>query len=299
MALRPDERRAKELAESTSAALRDLASSIRSLPKDHIPEAIEALRNVANRIDAVAMQNNANNEETARFQRRSLNAQWWLLTATTAAFIAAGIYAYVAYLQKNVMNNTLTEVRKQSGFSEKSASAAMEAAKAARDANAVTFESTRARIARRNTQIDKPISIGNAINVVSYFENVGHSAAFNVRIDSDVRRWRGLPDGPMPVKIPLEGETLEVGPPGHQLYMIDSEPVKEDFLKGLPSIHPKGKELTTYFFGRFNYVTLGQEHYTEFCFYLTGYDSGGLPIRVQAVETRYTLMQCNKWHRAD
>jgi hypothetical protein len=226
-----------------------------------------------------------------------------LFIATTAAFLAAAYYAHVARLQRDVMaqqwetmKDTLAETRKQ-------AVASAASAQAAHDANAITLESTRARIERRNTQIDKAISIGNPIQVVSYFENVGHSAAFDVRAGFAVKRWHGLPDGAMPILVPPEGITLETGSPGHQVYMSDAAAVTADFIKGLPPIRKEraveGKELTAYFFGRFDYSTFGQEHHTEFCFYVTKFDSSGLPVSVQSVEPHYTLMRCSKWNRSD
>jgi hypothetical protein len=148
MPLKPDERRRRELGESLLAAVRDLALSFRSLrdekerripqaqvptTKDHIPDAIGILRDITNRLDAFVGEQKRENQKTTTFQKKYLHIQWLLFWATAAAFVAAAVYAGIAKLQKDVMNDTLTEVRKQSGYAEVSSGAAQEALKLARE----------------------------------------------------------------------------------------------------------------------------------------------------------------------
>jgi hypothetical protein len=130
--LKPDERRAKELGDAVVAALRDAVSAVNSLRdelrdenerriaesrvatrKDHIPEAIDILRNVVDRLDALAVGQQSESKGTKKFQGRSLTVQWWLFGATAAAFIAAAIYAGIAKLQKDTMDQTYVEIAKQ------------------------------------------------------------------------------------------------------------------------------------------------------------------------------------------
>ncbi len=63
-----------------------------------------------------------------------LGVQIALCVFTACAFGAAAYYAHIARLQKDTMNDTLTETRKQTGFAEKSSKGAADAASSAQDA---------------------------------------------------------------------------------------------------------------------------------------------------------------------
>lgn len=68
-----------------------------------------------------------------RLQRCYLKVQIGLLIATTLAFIAASIYAWVAYRQWCTMDATFKEVEKQTAATIKSSNAATDAVKVAKD----------------------------------------------------------------------------------------------------------------------------------------------------------------------
>jgi hypothetical protein len=153
-----EEKRAKELAESIVSSIHELTASVRlfrdkeesrvtetraSASEDHVPEAISVLRNITDRLDALVGQYNAHEQEANRFQGKSLLVQWLLFWATTAAFVAAAIYANIARLQKNAMNETLLEIRKQTGFARDSAQGAPKAANLAQDAIALSRDQFR------------------------------------------------------------------------------------------------------------------------------------------------------------
>jgi hypothetical protein len=117
--LTKDDRQAK----SILAALHDLTSALQSshyqqerglsgqpIPK---PEVFSFLSSAKDSLDALIYQSKTQVEETRTFQRQSLRIQWLLLLATAAAFVAAGIYANIASLQKTTMDATLGQIQKQ------------------------------------------------------------------------------------------------------------------------------------------------------------------------------------------
>jgi len=129
----------ERLARSILAALHVLTSALDSLRdeekrrvserENYIPEAIGILSNIRDSFDAFIVESNTDNQKTQRFQRKSLRVQWWLFGATAAAFVAAAIYANVARLQKNTMDDTFKEMQKQTAQ--------------AQEANRLTVESER------------------------------------------------------------------------------------------------------------------------------------------------------------
>src|ERR1019366_631779 len=146
--LRPEERKkARQFDIELLAVLRDAISSLHSLLDEKIraisdaditarvTNAIqnsEALRSVADRLDAlVTQQETEHQKQERRFQNRSLFVQWALFIATASAFVAAAVYAHIASQQKHTMENTLAEVIKQTKSADISAKAAESAAKTA------------------------------------------------------------------------------------------------------------------------------------------------------------------------
>ena len=131
MSLSREERRAKELGETVVSALRDATAAVQSLRDDHgeqrHEEAIRALETVRTSVDALTAANQAQGEQSATFQNRSLLVQWCLFGATTAAFIAAAVYAGIAYKQKITMDRTFAEVKKQTNAAQDSTTAAQNA----------------------------------------------------------------------------------------------------------------------------------------------------------------------------
>jgi len=77
----------------------------------HIPEAISALRDIANRVDALANEQKAEKQKTTCFQRESLSVQWLLFWATALAFVAAAVYAGIARYE-------LRETQKQTAIAD-------------------------------------------------------------------------------------------------------------------------------------------------------------------------------------
>jgi hypothetical protein len=169
-------------------------------------------------------------------------------------------------------------------------------AQQAENSNLMNADQARARIEGRNTRIDKRIQPGQAISVSAYFENMGHSPAFDMRSASDAKYWSDIPDGPMPLKLPQQGPIIEPGIPGYTITW--SVPSTAEFLAGLPTDTKDHSRPTVYFFGRFEYLTMGRKHHTEFCFYLIS-TAGLLAPVPQTIETRYTPAACQRWNSAD
>jgi hypothetical protein len=103
----------------------------------------------------------------------------------------------------------------------------------------------------------------------------------------------------MPIRATGKGENTTMEPGRKSLTLVyDTTPITAGFLH---EISTKGG-LTTYFFGRIVYETLGNEHYTEFCAYLMPLDTSAVPETPAtagvAVDKRYALRQCKEWHGA-
>jgi hypothetical protein len=239
-------------------------------------------------------------EETNRYyteQRKSYRLQWWTFWATVATFVAVAIYAGITYMQWHTMNATYIEITKQSR-------AAADSAKAAQDANRLTEESIRGRIAIKNYRFNRPVSVGSRIAVVLETENVGHATALE-RSGTDAKRWRELPEGPMPIAIPAGNTVVEPGSHG-TIIVTDSLIAERDFVASISgNLNRTAKESpTVYFFGRIVYTTLGREHYTEFCAFIVRYNTVGIPntsdtASIVRSDTSFILRECPKWHDAN
>jgi hypothetical protein len=151
MFLKPDERRTKELGEAVVSALQGATSAIDALRQhlikenerriarsdvstreSRVPEGVDSLGNIANHLNALKEQYEADREPNQEFRNRSLFVQWGLALITFFAFLAAAYYACIARLQKDTMNGTLTEIRVQTGYARDSAKAAQDAVAQAR-----------------------------------------------------------------------------------------------------------------------------------------------------------------------
>src|SRR5260370_19190159 len=139
------------------------------------------------------------------------------------------------------------------------------------------------------------------------WKNIGHIPVF-WRNGIGVKRWRGMPEGEMPVEFP-SADTAGTMPPDGVANMMfnDLEPLSANFLKGLPKTrdHARLDQFETiYFFGRVIYDTIGRPHHTDFCAYLMDLNLTTLhipnPLRSQApFNDRYLLRQCPKWNTSD
>jgi hypothetical protein len=116
--LKPEERRAKEFAESISGSVRELTSSVNSLREeekdrygecqaraavDHIPEVMSVLGHVTQRLDTLVGEQETQSKETQRFQKTYLCIQWLLLIVTAGAFGAAAYYALLTKQQVDLL----------------------------------------------------------------------------------------------------------------------------------------------------------------------------------------------------
>jgi hypothetical protein len=115
MPLTPDERRTKAII----LALNGVSEAVDSLRNDlqnRNPveeETVRTLKSVNDRIDTFAAESRAQGNQSNTFQNRSIRVQWCLFWATFAAFAAAAIYAGIANQQRQTMDNTFSEVEKQ------------------------------------------------------------------------------------------------------------------------------------------------------------------------------------------
>jgi hypothetical protein len=171
-------------------------------------------------------------------------------------------------------------------------------ARTARDANNLTEESIRARLAVKDIRLNRAIAINQQTVVVVEIENIGNTTA-STRTRTGAERWKGMPDGDMPVKQVETEEAIERGG-SRKMYLVD-KPATTDFLNALPiRIADPPKSLTTYFFGRIDYTTLSKPHHTEFCAYLMRAGTDILAISVvPGPDPNYMLFRCPKWVSVD
>jgi len=192
--LSKDDRQAK----SILRALHDLTSALQSLPdkqgpsvfaqqsnsEDHVPK---GLGGVKDSLDALIYESKTQGEESRTFQRQSLRIQWLLLVAIAAAFVAAGIYANITRLQKNMMDATLGQVQKQVAAAEISNNLARRTLQSTIDAErpwvGITF-----RI--------QDWTIGRNASATATFTNGGRRPAKITRIELDSNEYVVFPDNP-------------------------------------------------------------------------------------------------------
>jgi hypothetical protein len=189
--LTKDDRQAK----SILAALHDLTSALQSshyqqergAPTPQISKTEVLLGSVKDGVDALIYESKTQVEETKTFQRQSLRVQWLLLFATGAAFVAAGIYANIARLQKTTMDATLGQIQKQVAAAEVANNLARRSIQSAIDAErpwvGITF-----RI--------QDWAIGRSASATAIFTNSGRRPAKITRIELDSNEYVVFPDNP-------------------------------------------------------------------------------------------------------
>jgi len=189
--LTKDDRQAK----SILAALHDLTSALQSshyqqdrgVSAQHISKTDVILGSVKDSVDALAYASKTQVEETKTFQRQSLRVQWLLLFATAAAFVAAGIYANIARLQKATMDATLGQVQKQVAAAEVSNNLARRSFQSAIEAErpwvGITF-----RI--------QDWTAGRNASAAAIFTNGGRRPAKITRLQFDSNEYAVFPDTP-------------------------------------------------------------------------------------------------------
>lgn len=184
-------------AKSILAALHDLKSALKSShyqPEGGVsaqqidkPEAFSFLGGLKESLDALIFHSKAQVEETRTFQRQSLRIQWLLFLATAAAFVAAGVYANFARLQKMTMDATLGQIQKQVVAAEVANNLARRSLQSAIDAErpwvGITF-----RI--------QDWTIGKSASAIANVTNNGRRPAKVTRVQFDSNQYAVFPDSP-------------------------------------------------------------------------------------------------------
>jgi hypothetical protein len=190
--LTKDDRQAK----SILAALHDLTSALHergvsapqiSNPDGHTPKVLSLLGSVKDSLDALIYQSKTQVEETKTFQGESLRIQWLLFFAIAAVFVAAGIYANIARLQKKTMDATLGQIQKQVAAAEVANNLARRTLQSGIDAErpwvGITF-----RI--------QEWTIGRNASATATFTNSGRRPAKVTRVQLDTNEYAAFPDSP-------------------------------------------------------------------------------------------------------
>ena len=166
-------------AKSILAALHNLTSALQS---SHYQQerGVSAQQSIKDSLDALI-------SESKTFQRQRLRVQWLLFSATAAAFVAVGIYANIARLQKATMDATLGQIQKQVATAEVSNTLARRTLQTAIDAErpwvGITF-----RI--------QDLIIGSNASATAVFTNIGRRPAKITRVQFDSNEYVVLPDSP-------------------------------------------------------------------------------------------------------
>jgi hypothetical protein len=194
--------------------------------KDYIPEAISVLRDITNRLDALAVEQKSEDQKTSRFQRKSLCVQWCLFGATAAAFAAAAIYAHVASQQRDTMNATLAEIRKQTPAAIKSSEAATSAAKTASDSLEITQRAYLS-IGEPRETLNGPVTWEVTIPV----ENYGHTrvSGFSIEMYFSRIRIKGMAKLEQRKLIVDQSSPIRPGPVGFAITVILPTEADADF----------------------------------------------------------------------
>jgi hypothetical protein len=110
----------------------------------------------------------------------------------------------------------------------------------------------------------------------------------------------------MPAKIESREES-DIFEPGESstIVIADKYPATAEFLDQIAKGGAHYENV--YFFGRIVYETLGREHHTDFCVYLLPFNAKINPDTIPdtasteglKTDSRFMLMQCDKWHTAD
>ena len=188
-----DDRQAK----SILAALHELTSALQSShyqqerggPAEQTakPEVLSFLGSVKNSLDALIYESKTQVEENRTFQRQSLRIQWLLLFATAAAFVAAGIYANIARLQKTTMDATLGQIQKQVAAADVANNLARRTLQSTIDAErpwvGITFRV-------------QDLTIGRNASATAILINNGRRPAKVTRVQLDSNQYVVFPDSP-------------------------------------------------------------------------------------------------------
>jgi len=174
---------------SILAALHDLTSALQerraSAPQisnheDHTHKVFSSLDSVKDSLDALTYESKTQGEETRTFQRQSLRIQWLLFFATAAAFVAAGIFANIARLQKTTMDATVGQIQKQVAAAEVANNLARRSLQSAIDAErpwvGITFRV-------------QDWTIGRTASVTAILTNNGRRPAKVTRVQFDSNQY--------------------------------------------------------------------------------------------------------------
>ena len=219
------------------------------------------------------------------------------------AVLMSGVAAFFVCLQWYEMHSGSVDTHDLATAAVKQAEASKQLAIQAGNANRLTEESIRGRIAIKNIRLQEAVTVGGKISVLVETDNVGHATAFE-RDGSGTEIWTSLPDGEMPINVPSkESATTREQGSGSLIVVHNGHVITEAFLNGMGKSGTRFE--TMFFFGKIVYETLGKEHFTEFCAYLTIFNPIAMNVpemRATAgvkTDSRYALIQCPKWHGAD
>jgi len=178
----------------------------------------------------------------------------------------------------------------------------LDAVKASQEANRLTEEATRGRIA-----IDvklAPVQVGQPTQISITATNVGHSLAI-VGYHFGYDRGVLLPDNDMPLSSNPPDTMLE---PGGVEYTSITDPhiMTQEIMDQLPAMGDMGVAMngtphteTRYFYGQFDYESFGHKHKLEFCYFIVKTDKGMMNFDFPLRNENFILRNCPHWNTSN
>lgn len=187
------------------------------------------------------------------------------------------------------------------------------AVEVARSANTLTEESIRARLVMTDFDFLRPVTAGQRTAIKVHIKNIGRSQAV-YGIATDSYRWRGLPDGDIPLTVTDISIPLQVDVPIEQA-IFEQEPITQEIIDGIPTLtdlrqspnnlkpgialNPTPLKATIYFIGKLVYDSIGRRQEDTFCIYLIrSNESSAKEFGIPPVpgDPNFIFMKCPKWN---
>ena len=171
---------------------------------------------------------------------------------------------------------------------------------AARKANILTQEAVRGRVVANDFEFMRPLAEGTISAVNFKIQNIGQSEAF-YGYRAEVHKWVTLPDGDMPLADPSVTIPIEPKADPVQATVYGTIPDTKQFLDQLPTIleaASRQPKLTSYFYGKVIYETIGRRHEMEFCFLIARQDEKSIEYQAMTGPgfEKYLFYSCPKWN---
>jgi hypothetical protein len=132
------------------------------------------------------------------------------------------------------------------------------------NANELTKESLRARVAVIGVTLRKAVAAGEPLQADVHFENTGGSEAVSLSMNAVLMLASALPPGPMPPLKPPQYQAKGVLAPKAKMSTNLNVPVADMTSERVAALVKSSQKI--YAYGVISYETFGRTHQTDFCF---------------------------------